>query len=204
MLLIPNTELNKLKPDKSILWDRHKKEIDQLISNTYWKNKMAMDYLGVNQEEYVGIANVIICENLNDFNENKGSLFGFLTSLIKRKMFTYIRDQNREKRKANIHTKSIQGIVENKNGDFYKNKSLIDDRINDINNINDIATKDIPAIRYLSKLSEMQKNVLILRLCEYPDAAIIKSMKISRKQFNDLLSGMRMIEKTQYIKEEIS
>lgn len=184
-------------------WEEHLQEINTLISKIYYLKKSAMDYLNIDLDEYRSLANEIIASNFEDFFEDyesdrEDSIMGLIYRVLQRKTDTYIRDQNRDKRKANLRTVSLSAPNPSTNEqgedmDLTLENVLVGDKgIKDEN-------LDSGIYKYLKILSDKQKSIVILKLLDFTDSDIISSMNISRKEFNSLLNSMRMIEKKQLI-----
>ncbi|WP_249311942.1 hypothetical protein [Congzhengia minquanensis] len=185
----------RLHKDKASLWEANKKEFDKIISREYIRNKKSMDFLHIDKEEFNEISNVIIVENLNKFDELKGTLNAFVSSVLKNKIISFINSQNTNKRKANYFTKGLKEKISS-NADMTIEETLTVDIDAEVNE--DFGY--IPAANYISMLSEKQKTILIFKLCGYSHDAIMKTLHLSYRQFNNLLLSMKMIEKTQLIR----
>lgn len=185
----------RLKPNDLIeeFWKNNKSEINDVIKGTYYQNYASMMYLGIERDEYESLANKIIVEQYNSFREsvtsnpsNRDPVI-LLKTIVDRKIKSYIKGQNRDKRKANYESLSIHAAT--------WEDGLVDEVI---------TTEESDGVNiceYLKKLSERQKNILILKLLGLSDGNIIKTMNLSRKAYNGELNSMQMSEKIKYIKE---
>ena len=184
--------------DIESLFKDYKTDVDNLIDKVYFQNKPSMDYLRVDKDEFVDMANLIIVENFEkfkeaiQFNQEDEDPFVLLRTILDRKLKTFVRDQNREKRKANLDTISFQSKVFKEDDDttiedVFVDKIMVEEINNDGNRI----------YEYLKRLSEKQKSILILKLSGVDD--VISAMGISRAEYNREMDSLSMDSKIDFL-----
>jgi len=135
-------------------------------------------------DDFYSIANEVFVDVINRY-DNSQSFDGFLYACLVNKIKTEITRRNREKRKADRMSISIDtpiGDDENSTigdmivGDFNIEKEVLED------NEEEYSGK---MLAYLSRLSNLQKEVLRLNIAGYFPGEIREELNISEKQYAD-------------------
>lgn len=173
--------------------------------DTYYKNnakrlygivdKILLEFGGISHKDYdyfyVIASDVFTDICLKDsYESSKGDFNTFLYSCLFNKIKSEITKRNREKRKADRMSISIDAPV----GD--DENSTIGDMIADNNTIEKILFEgqddgySEKILLYLSKLSNLQKEVLRLNIAGYLPNEIRQKLHISEKQYADCYAGI--------------
>lgn len=173
--------------------------------DTYYKNnakrlygivdKILLEFGGISHKDhdyfYVIASDVFTDICLKDsYESSKGDFNAFLYSCLFNKIKSEMTKRNREKRKADRMSISIDTPV----GD--DENSTIGDMIADNNTIEKILFEgqddgySEKILLYLSKLSNLQKEVLRLNIAGYLPNEIREKLHISEKQYADCYAGI--------------
>lgn len=140
-------------------------------------------------DDFYSLANEVFVDVMRKYNNNQ-PFDAFLYSCLLNKIKTEITRRNREKRKADRMSISIDtpiGDDENSTvgdmiaGDFSIEKELFDKNKDGYSN---------KTMQYLSRLSPVQKEVLRLSMAGYLPNEIREELHISEKQYTDCFSAI--------------
>lgn len=146
------------------------------------------------RDDFYSLANEVFVDVIKRYDCKK-SFDGFLYSCLSNKIMTEITRRNREKRKADRFSISLDGINEND-----EECTLLEFLPSDFDTFEE-ATKrqgneryQDKVQRYISKLSNRQVNILNLLVDGYKANEIREILEISSKEYADELKAMRSYE----------
>lgn len=181
------------------------------ILNTYYSNnaeklhkvvdKILSKFGGISNkdlDDFYSLANEVFADVIKRY-DNSQSFDGFLYSCLLNKIKTEMTRRNREKRKADRMSISIDTPI----GD--DENSTIGDMIADASTIEKELFEDDEVgysngmLLYLSRLSKLQKEVLRLNIAGYLPGEIREELHISEKQYTDCYTAIRSYKNTKCI-----
>lgn len=146
------------------------------------------------RDDFYSLANEVFVDVIKRYDRTK-SFDGFLYSCLSNKIMTEITRRNREKRKADRFSISLDGINEND-----EDCTLLEFLPSDFDTFEE-ATKrqgneqyQDKVQRYISKLSNRQVNILNLLVDGYKANEICQVLEISSKEYANELKAMRSYE----------
>lgn len=146
------------------------------------------------RDDFYSLANEIFVDVIKRYDRTK-SFDGFLYSCLSNKIMTEITRRNREKRKADRFSISLDGINEKD-----EECTLLEFLPSDFDTFEE-ATKrqgneqyQDKVQRYISKLSNRQVNILNLLVDGYKANEICQVLEISSKEYANELKAMRSYE----------
>lgn len=179
-------------------------------------DKILLKYGGISdkdKDDFYSLANEVFALSIRDFDQSKCSFDGFLYSNLVKKIITEIRDRNRGKRSntkpkrddnGNVVTDDDGKIIYEFVPDISINAPLDEDgevTIGDALVYNfdidkEVNTEDMEKysgkmIKYLEKLSSMQKKILNLITYGYTPSEIIEELHINYKEYTDSVASIR-------------
>lgn len=146
-------------------------------------------------DDFYSLANEVFVDVMRRYDESQ-SFDGFLYSCLTNKIKTEMTKRNREKRKADRMSISIDTpIGDDKNftigdiipDDFSVEKEVLEDD-------EEIYSKKM--ISYLNRLSNLQKEILRLNIAGYLPGEIREKLHISEKEYADCYMAIRSYENT--------
>lgn len=155
-------------------------------------NKILMKFGGLSDkdlDDFYSLANEVFVDVMRRYDGTQ-SFDGFLYSCLSNKIMSEITKRNREKRKADRMSISIDtpvGDDENSTiGDMIADDFTIEKEIFDKNE----EGYSMKMLLYLSKLSSLQKEILRLNIAGYLPNEIREELHISEKQYADCNSAI--------------
>lgn len=146
------------------------------------------------RDDFYSLANEVFVDVIKRYDRTK-SFDGFLYACLSNKIMTEITRRNREKRKADRFSISLDGINEND-----EECNLLEFLPSDFDTFEE-ATKrqgneqyQDKVQRYISKLSNRQVNILNLLVDGYKANKICQVLEISSKEYANELKAMRSYE----------
>lgn len=146
------------------------------------------------RDDFYSLANEVFVDVIKRYGRTK-SFDGFLYSCLSNKIMTEITRRNREKRKADRFSISLDGINEND-----EDCTLLEFLPSDFDTFEE-ATKrqgneqyQDKVQRYISKLSNRQVNILNLLVDGYKANEVCQVLEISSKEYANELKTMRSYE----------
>lgn len=146
------------------------------------------------RDDFYSLANEVFVDVIKRYDRTK-SFDGFLYACLSNKIMTEITRRNREKRKADRFSISLDGINEND-----EECNLLEFLPSDFDTFEE-ATKrqgneqyQDKVQRYISKLSNRQVNILNLLVDGYKANEICQVLEISSKEYANELKAMRSYE----------
>ncbi len=149
---------------------------------------------GKDMDDFYSLANEVFADVLKRY-DNVQSFDGFLYSCLSNKIMSEITRRNREKRKADRMSTSLDAMNENE-----EECSLLNLIPSDFDTFEEVAKRQENGqyqdkVRmYISKLSTQQVNILNLRIDGYKPNEIQRILEISPKDYVDNLQTMRSYE----------
>lgn len=174
-----------LKPTVAFYYADNAKQLCSLVDKILFK----LRFVEVDKHDFYSLANEIFMYAIRDYDTSK-SFDVFLYSCLYKKFCTEMTRRNREKRKADKMSISIDTPI----GD--DENSTIGDMIADDNAIENILFErqedgySGKMIRYLDRLSVLQKEVLRLNIAGYLPNEIREELHISEKQYADCYAAI--------------
>ncbi len=149
---------------------------------------------GKDMDDFYSLANEVFADVLKRY-DNVQSFVGFLYSCLSNKIMSEITRRNREKRKADRMSTSLDAMNENE-----EECSLLNLIPSDFDTFEEVAKRQENGqyqdkVRmYISKLSAQQVNILNLLIDGYKPNEIQRILEISPKDYVDNLQTMRSYE----------
>ncbi len=149
---------------------------------------------GKDMDDFYSLANEVFADVLKRY-DNVQSFDGFLYSCLSNKIMSEITRRNREKRKADRMSTSLDAMNENE-----EECSLLNLIPSDFDTFEEVAKRQENGqyqdkVRmYISKLSAQQVNILNLLIDGYKPNEIQRILEISPKDYVDNLQTMRSYE----------
>lgn len=146
-------------------------------------------------DDFYSLANEVFVDVMRRYDESQ-SFDGFLYSCLSNKIMSEITKRNREKRKADRMSISIDTPV----GDD-ENSTIGDMIAGDFTIEKEIFEKNEEGyskrmLLYLSRLSNLQKEVLRLNIAGYLPGEIREELHISEKEYGDCYAAIRSYKNT--------
>ena len=146
------------------------------------------------RDDFYSLANEVFVDVMKRYDCKK-SFDGFLYSCLSNKIMTEITRRNREKRKADKLSISLDGIIGND-----EEHNLLEFIPSDFDTFEEVTKKQgdgqyqDKVQLYISKLSNRQVNILNLLVDGYKPNEIREILEISSKEYADELKTMRNYE----------
>lgn len=146
------------------------------------------------KDDFYSLANEVFVDVIKRYDRTK-SFDGFLYSCLSNKIMTEITRRNREKRKADRYSVSLDGINENA-----EECSLLDFLPSDFDTFEEATKRQEngqyrdKVQQYISRLSNEQVNILNLLIDGYKVNEICRILEISEKRYADNMQTMRSYE----------
>ena len=145
-------------------------------------------------DDFYSLANEVFVDVMRRYDDSQ-SFDGFLYSCLSNKIMSEITRRNREKRKADRMSTSLDAV--NENGEEC---SLLDFIPSDFDTFEEVAKRQNngqyqdKVQQYISRLSNLQVNILNLLIDDYKPNEIRQILEISSKEYTDNLQTMRSYE----------
>ena len=145
-------------------------------------------------DDFYSLANEVFADVMKRYDYEQ-SFDGFLYSCLSNKIMSEITKRNREKRKADRLSISLNAT--NDNGEEY---SLLDSIASDFDTFEEASKRQEngqycnKVQQYISKLSNRQINILNLLIDGYKPNEIRQILKMSSKEYTDSMQIMRSYE----------
>ena len=149
---------------------------------------------GKDKDDFYSLANEVFADVIKRY-DHKQSFDGFLYSCLSNKIMTEITRRNREKRRADRMSISIDTPI----GED-EDHSLMDCIASDFDTFDEVIKEheneryQDKVQRYLSKLSNQQIGILNLLIDGFKPYEIRRILEISEKEYSDELQAMRSFE----------
>lgn len=169
--------------------DKYWNEVQNRVLTALWnKHKRKYQSVGLEFEDFVSIAYIILADEASKYNPEKSKFCTFAQMVVSKRMFSYIRTiSERNKTKLSVYHESLNAPISS-DTDMSLEDVIQDEEIED--------NTDCKRIRqYLSNLCRTQKDILIYHLLGIPQDEIISEGGISEKQYRFAVSSMKMPEK---------
>lgn len=169
--------------------DSYYKNNAKQLCNMVDKILLKLHFVDIDKNDFYSLANEVFMYALRDYDSSK-SFDGFLYSCLYKKFCTEMTRRNREKRKADRMSISIDTPI----GD--DENSTIGDMIADDYELEREVLKDngqeysSKMSLYLGKLSSMQKEILRLNIAGYLPKEIREKLNISEKEYADCYAAI--------------
>ena len=145
-------------------------------------------------DDFYSLANEVFAEIMIRY-DYKQSFDGFLYSCLSNKIMTEITRRNRQKRTADRMSVSLDGTNENE-----EECSLLDIIPSDFDTFEEVSKRQgngqyqDKVQQYISRLSNLQVNILNLLIDGYEPVEIRKTLEISPSEYSDNMQIMRSYE----------
>ena len=177
------------------------------ILNTYYANNakklhMMVDkilrklrFTDVDNEDFYSLANEIFVDVIERY-DGKQDFNGFLYSCLYRKFCTEMTRRNRQKRQADKNSISIDTPIGDEDGgtleDIIADRTTIEKEFFEENE--DVYSEKMN--KYLSRLSELQKEVLRLISIGFMPSEILEELHINQKMYEDCYNAIHSYRNT--------
>lgn len=156
------------------------KRLHEMVDKILFKLK----FYDVDHEDFYSLANEIFVDVIKRYDKNR-SFDNFLYSCLMNKFKTEMTKRNRQKRKADKMSISIETPIGKEDsgtiGNIIPDKETVESKLFD--NREDIYSNRMN--QYLKKLSNLQKEVLRLSSIGFTSSEIKDELHITDKQYND-------------------
>lgn len=149
---------------------------------------------GKDKDDFYSLANEVFADAMKRYDSSQ-PFDGFLYSCLSNKIKTDITKRNREKRKADRLSVSLDAVIGDEDG-----CSLLEFIPSDFDTFEEVSKRQGDGQYqdkiqwYISKLSNQQVNILNLLIDGYKPGEIQKILEISSKEYSDDLRIMRSYE----------
>ena len=144
-------------------------------------------------DDFYSLANEVFVDAIARYDDSQ-PFDGFLYTCLSNKIMSEITKRNREKRKADRLSISINAPVGNEDGqtlgDLLTGNYDLESEI-----FGEISTITIKLEKYLATLSKRQKKVLELLSYCYRASEIQKILRLTQREYTDAVEGIRSYEK---------
>ena len=149
-----------------------------------------LHFIDVDNTDFYSLANEIFLQAINNYDENQ-DFNGFLYSCLVNKFKTEMTRRNRQKRQCDNNSISIDTPISDEDGNFtigdtIASKSTIEKEF--FEEREEGYSKEM--CMYLSRLSDLQKEVLRLISIGFIANEIIEELHITQKQYDDCYSAI--------------
>ena len=157
------------------------KKLQQVSDNVLIRLK----FFDVDKEEFYSLADEIFFDAIRSYDGSKSDFNGFIYSCLLKKFKTYMTRSNRVKRKADKLSISIETPI----GD--DGESTIGDTLRDTRTVEseffgeNEETFSPEMMKYLSRLSPLQREVLRLISIGYTPNEILRELHINKKMYDN-------------------
>lgn len=150
---------------------------------------LKLHFVNVDKNDFYSLANEVFMYVIRDYDSSQ-SFDGFLYSCLYKKFCTEMTRRNREKRKADRMLISIDEPLGDEDGttigDMIADKFSIEKEIFEKNE----EGYSSRVSQYLSRLSDLQKEILRLNIAGYLPGEIREELHISKKQYIDCCAAI--------------
>lgn len=170
--------------------DEHWQEIEDKVLIPLW-NTYEIKYkeVGLEYGDFYSIAYIILERESAKFNLERASFYTFAKTVLKKRMYSYIRSiSERDKTRASIYHESLDAPMAENNG-VLLGDTIAAPELEDNTELDKIR-------EYLSKLSKVQKDILIYHMLGFDKEDIIHDGGMSEKQYQFAVGSMQLHEKT--------
>ena len=201
MMRIINSNPEMMKIINDYLDDENKKL--KKLCHKIWLGKIDM----YEYDDLYDVAIQCLMESVYSFNSEKANFETYLTGNIKRKFDTWMRDNRFRLKRNNLVTDEKGKIIYDENGTptIIKNISL-DAHTEDDNNLIEKLDSGIniedeckfnfdsdeKVEKFLNSLSKIQKNILLMRMEDFPSEKIKEELGISNGEYNSAMKAIKM------------
>ena len=168
--------------------DKYWNDVQNKVLTSLWK-KYRHKYQSVGLEfgDFEGIAYIILEREAHKYNPNQSKFCTFAQMVVRNRMYSYIRNvSERDKTRLSVYHESLEAPISKD-----ENVSL-GDIIPDDNEEDNTDCKKIH--QFLSKMSRVQKDIIIYHLLGISQDEIVSDGGISEKQYRFAMSSMKMPE----------
>lgn len=164
----------------STYYENDAKKLQHLSDKVLRKLKL----FDVDKDEFYSLADEIFFNAIRSY-DGKSDFDGFVYSCLLNKFKSYLTRSNRVKRKADKLAISIDAPIDEGGeltiGDVLKDKRTVETELFDENE----ETFSPEMMRYLSRLSPLQRKVLHMISIGYKPSEIIEELHINKKMYED-------------------
>lgn len=164
----------------STYYENDAKKLQHLSDKVLRKLKL----FDVDKDEFYSLADEIFFNAIRSY-DGKSNFDGFVYSCLLNKFKSYLTRSNRVKRKADKLAISIDAPIDEGGeltiGDVLKDKRTVETELFDENE----ETFSSEMMRYLSRLSPLQRKVLHMISIGYKPSEIIEELHINKKMYED-------------------
>lgn len=155
-------------------------------------DKILLKFGGISDkdlDDFYSLANEVFVDVMRRYDHSK-SFDAFLYSCLLNKIKTEVTRRNREKRKADRMSISIDMPIGDDENSTYKD--VIADKVNIENDFFNEKEEGYSRkmLLYLSRLSNLQKEILRLNIAGYQPNEIREELKINEKQYADCYAAI--------------
>lgn len=166
-------------------WEGIESTIVRYIYNAYQEQ---YEYFGIEYDDFCNTAYLILRQAAKTYKSDKAGFGTYCNKVLRRKMYSYIRDNfNTDKRCANIDTRSFSESL-NDTGETTLADIVPMQTLEDNSDPNKIK-------KYLDKLSDLQKNIIIFKILGFSNEDITESIGVDKKTINTAIKSMQIYEK---------
>ena len=171
-------------------YNNNAQKLHKMIDKIIFRLKFNVD-----NEDFYSLGNEIFIDVINRY-DGKQQFDGFLYSCLIKKFKTEMTRRNRQKRQADKMAVSIETpIGENENitlSDIIADKNTIEKMFFEENE----DTYSVEMQKYLSRLSALQREVLILISIGFDPNEILTELHINKKQYEDCYNAIHAYRNT--------
>ncbi len=174
-----------MEPIVTAYFQNNAKKLNNMVDKILFK----LHFVNIDKNDFYSLANEVFMYTIRDYEPSK-PFDGFLYSCLYKKFCSEMTRMQREKRKADRMSISIDtpiGDDENTTiGDMIATESSVEKEIFE----RDEAGYSKKMLLYLSRLSNLQKEVLRLNMAGYLPGEIREELHIDEKQYTDCYAAI--------------
>ena len=167
------------------------------VVNAVWKlYENTYAYFGIDYDDFKQEAYIILRDELQKYKSSRSGIYTFAINVLKRRMLDYIRNNCKtNKTKANFGTQSLNAPIGDDN-DMEFGDTLID-------NTEPKPCSDPEKIKaFIKKLSNTQKEILLLRIIGLSEEDSMYVLDISHKEYADNIKKIKQPIKCNILRYE--
>lgn len=192
----------KNRKNKIILFSQEGIQMENILNTYYADNakklrkavdKILLKFGGISdKDDFYSLANEVFVDVMKKYDASQ-SFDIFLYSCLSNKIKTEMTRRNREKRKADIMSVSIDTPVGD-NEDYVLGDIIAGDFNIEKEIFGEETLKSLKLEKYLNKLSKCQRKILELSAASYDAGEIQKMLDITQKEYTDNMMAVHSYE----------
>ncbi|MGL5717954.1 MAG: sigma-70 family RNA polymerase sigma factor [Paraclostridium sp.] len=164
------------------------------VSNKYYSTSELKNFIDL--EDFTQLVNIKLFNNLNNYDENKSTMFSYLDMVAKTVLREELQKLKREKRRSDINCYYIDSVVNDDDLSF----ELVDSYELENDYVENTLNSEILNKLYSLLKTDLDKNIMILLLNEKSYSEIGEILEITRSRVQATLIKLQRLIKKHNIK----